>query len=248
MKAKNFLKISAGLISGLLFLMLTLNGCSKQDEPISASADELTNQEAILDYSFTDDLLKSGSCCIDTFPYETLSPEETEALLVMREEEFLAHDVYIALSQLYTKPIFRNIARSEQRHTDAVKMLIDKYGLPDPAANHITGTFTNPDLQALYNSLVALGSTSLMNGLIVGATIEDLDIYDLINYLTITDNQDMTFVFNNLMRGSRNHLRSFYANIRFYGGSYTPQYLTQAQFDAIVNSKHERGQGNCSCL
>jgi len=248
MKAKNFLKIGAGLISGLVFLMITLNGCSKEDEQTDATVDELAYQAALLDYSFTDDLQKSGGCCIDTFPYETLSPEEMEALLVMREEEFLAHDVYIALSQLYTKPIFRNIARSEQRHTDAVKMLIDKYSLPDPAANHITGTFSNPDLQSLYNSLVALGSTSLMNGLIVGATIEDLDIFDLINYLAITDNQDMTFVFNNLMRGSRNHLRAFYANILFLGGSYTPQYLTQAQFDAIVNSKHERGQGNCSCL
>lgn len=66
------------------------------------------------------------------------------------------------------------------------------------------------------------GSSSLLDGLVVGCTIEDLDILDLKNHLLEVDNQDFTLVFNNLMRGSRNHLRSFYANVLFSGGTYVP--------------------------
>ena len=128
-----------------------------------------------------------------------------------------------------------------------VKALINKYGLIDPAANHMTGTFTNQSLQSLYNTLVSSGSASLINALTVGVTIEDLDIKDLKDHMLSIDNQDITCVFSNLMRGSRNHLRSFYANILFTGGTYTPQYLTQDEFNAIVNSKHEFGTGSCHC-
>jgi len=49
--------------------------------------------------------------------------------------------------------------------------------------------------------------------LIVGITIEDLDIKDLQEKLKITDNNDVKMVFENLMKGSRNHMRSFYKQI-----------------------------------
>lgn len=229
------------LMLGTSFLTLSFNGCTKA-ETVVAPADETQTKEAIFNYSYTDTTI-GASCCIDSLPYETLSQDETDALIYMREEEYLAHDVYLTLSQLYIKPIFRNITLSEQRHTDAIKALIMKYALVDPAANHVTGIYTNPVLQTLYTSLVSQGSTSLLDGLNIGATIEDLDIADLKNNLLKVDNQDITAVFNNLMRGSRNHLRSFYANILFLGGAYTPQYLTQEEFNAIIAGKHEPGSG-----
>ncbi len=243
MKTRKNVTIGIFLMLGLSIMVLSLNGCTKETTAVETSAD-LQYKDAILNHTIADTSSSGCWSCTDSLPVESLSTSETEALLTMREEEFLAHDVYITLSQLYTKPIFRNIARSEQRHTDAIKALIIKYALVDPAANHVTGSFANQDLQALYNDLVSLGSGSLTNALIVGATIEDLDIKDLKDHLLAVDNQDITCVFNNLMRGSRNHLRSFYANIQFIGGTYTPQYITQEEFDAIVNSKHETGNGN----
>jgi hypothetical protein len=246
MKTKRNVNLGISLLAGLAFLMLSLTGCSKEDNTIAPS-DNALYKESILNYTVADTSLDGCTSSIDSLPFEPLSASESEALLMMREEEYLAHDVYLTLSTLYTKPIFRNISRSEQRHADAVKTLITKYGLPDPAANHVTGVFVNQDLQTLYNSLISLGSSSLINGLIVGATIEDLDIKDLEEHLVTIDNQDITCVFNNLMRGSRNHLRSFYANIQFSGGTYTPQYISQEEFDAIVSTPHEIGNGGCNC-
>jgi hypothetical protein len=118
-----------------------------------------------------------------------LSEAEVSALVYMREEEKLAHDVYMTLYATWGLPIFQNISVSEQAHTAAVKTLIERYGLQDPAQATV-GAFTNPDLQALYNELVARGSQSLSEALKVGAAIEEIDILDLQERLAETDHAD----------------------------------------------------------
>ena len=178
---------------------------------------------------------------IDQMPVEAISEAEKEGILYMREEEKLAHDVYLTLYEQWNLPIFDNIARSEQTHTDAVKTLIDKYGLVDPATTTI-GTFSNPEIQTLYDNLVNDGSASLQDALKVGAAIEEIDILDLQEYTAETDNEDITLVYENLMKGSRNHLRAFVSTIERQGYDYTPQYLNQEEFDEIISSPLERGR------
>lgn len=184
--------------------------------------------------------------CIASLPLEPLSEEEIEALYIMREEELLAKDVYDLLYSLYNSQIFSNISESETQHALAVKTLLLKYDLPDPAENHVAGIFVNAELQELYNELVALGNTSLISAFTVGATIEDMDIYDLEYHIANdVDNQDILFVFENLVKGSRNHLRSFYLHLKSKGVIYVPQYISQEMFDQIINSPHETGHVDC---
>ena len=77
----------------------------------------------------------------------TLSAEEIAGLKFMREEEKLAHDVYVALYGLWGDNIFNQISFSETTHTEAVLALLVKYGIPDPAAGNPAGVFTDPALQ-----------------------------------------------------------------------------------------------------
>ena len=86
---------------------------------------------------------------------------EKNHLLLMREEEKLARDVYQALNAKWNHRTFTNIAKSEQQHMDSLKVLLDKYGIPDPTAGKKPGEFTNQKLQGLYAELVQKGSTSL---------------------------------------------------------------------------------------
>ena len=86
------------------------------------------------------------------------------------------------------------------------------------------------------------GSASLEEALVVGASIEEIDILDLQDAIYNTNKDDITTVYDNLMKGSRNHLRSFVSNMKSRGYSYTPQYLGQEEFDQIVNNQIERGQ------
>jgi len=179
---------------------------------------------------------------IDALPLETLSDAERDSIVFMREEEKLARDVYLGLGDLWTLPIFDNIADSEETHMDAVKLLLDRYQLADPADGNGIGEFTNTDLQTLYDQLAQRGATSLIEALTVGALIEDLDIYDLQTQLdTVVDNQDIATVWANLQKGSRNHLRSFVSRLAGYGVTYVPQYISQDEYDAIINSDYETG-------
>ena len=126
---------------------------------------------------------------------------------------------------------------------DAVKKLLERYQLEDPVSTDKIGIFTDQDLQILYNSLVEEGSKTLVDALKVGAVIEEIDIIDLENQMNnIADNEDINWVYDNLMRGSRNHLRAFVRNIKAHGEEYLPQYLDQEKFEEIINSDMEKGK------
>jgi len=184
------------------------------------------------------------STIISTMPMQDLSALEEIGLTKMREEEKLARDVYQALHDKWGHHVFSNIAQSEQQHMNAIHALLKKYSMEDPAAETPAGVFIDPELQELYNSLIEQGEQSLVEAFQVGATIEDLDIKDLYDFLEQTDNTDIKTVYQNLVKGSRNHLRSFYYQLSLNGAEYEAQFLTAAQIDDIVSSPRERGRVN----
>lgn len=171
----------------------------------------------------------------------TLNASEVDSVLFMVEEEKLARDVYLTLYDKWGLITFSNIARSEQRHVDAVKYIIEKYGLEDPTIDEI-GVFKNEELQALYTQLVETGSKSLVDAIKIGLLIEELDIKDLKERIEATDNGDIITVFNLLMDGSENHFRAFYSLLqRFSTEDYTPQYITIEEMQEILSGTNERG-------
>ncbi len=228
MQRRTFLNTTLGAA------VLALTGCGGGDSTVAATpaSTDATSATSIA----------ALSTQLDALPPSDLSATEASALVFMREEEKLARDVYQLLYTQWGQKVFSNIAASEQQHMDAVALLLTRYNLPDPAAATATGVFQDPHVQELFNALMAQGQTSLIAALTVGATIEDLDIQDLQTRIAATDNADIALVFNELMKGSRNHLRSFVSQLTAAGVSYTPQYITQAEFDAIINSPKETGR------
>lgn len=184
--------------------------------------------------------------CLQTqYPAEELSQAETEALLFMREEEKLARDVYQAMFARWNVQAFSNIAKSEQRHMDALLCLLQKYNLSDPVGANGPGIFQNPDLQALYTILIQQGNTAKEAALRTGAQIEDLDIRDLMSALPDMNNADIQAVFSELTKGSRNHLRAFTKQLDQLDAAYTPQYISAETYAQIIASEHERGGSAC---
>ena len=170
-----------------------------------------------------------------------LTEAERDGLILMRQEEKLARDVYAKLHAKWNVRPFQNIGSSETRHMEAVRGLLERYGMEDPVAGMAPGEFASTDMTALYEALVTKGEASLESALQVGLEIEDLDIYDLQEALKSVKQDDIRVVYENLMRGSRNHLRAFSANLAARGGTYVPQHLSQEQFDKIAAGDHERG-------
>lgn len=137
-----------------------------------------------------------------------LTGAEADSILFMKQEEKMARDVYQVLYAKWGHVTFGNIAKSEQRHMNAVDNLIARYRLTDTTPVE-AGKFSIPELQALYDQLVALGSQSLKNALAVGVLIEETDIADLQEALKATRERPIRNVFSNLLDGSYNHLVAF---------------------------------------
>lgn len=177
-------------------------------------------------------------------PTSPLTADEIAGLVFMREEEKLARDVYLTLYDAWGSQVFSNIARAEQTHMDAVKTLLDRYGIADPAAGNDIGEFTDPSLQALYDDLAAQGQASLAEALRVGALIEEVDIADLIERLPEVVHNDIQRVYGQLLQGSENHLRAFVSTLeRQTGETYQPQVLDQATYDQIISAAPGGGPG-----
>lgn len=176
----------------------------------------------------------------------SLSDEEVAGLLFMREEEKLAHDLYVSFFEMWGLPIFQNIASSEQTHMDSVAFLLEKYGIPDPAADNPSGIFSDPALQALYDQLLAQGRLSISDALKTGAAVEEIDILDLRERSLQTQLVNVLQVYNALETGSRNHLRAFVSVLeKQTGEDYAPGYLTPEDYLQIISSGVENaGQGS----
>ena len=152
----------------------------------------------------------------------SLTQLEEQELLYLREEEKLARDVYAALYASSGLQIFNNISQSEQRHMNAALTLLQNYGLVDPVGSNAAGVFTNTDLQSLHDQLVAQGAASQIAALQVGVLIEETDIADLEAAISNTDKTDVIRVYNNLLKGSLNHLSAFTNNLAALGGEPNP--------------------------
>jgi hypothetical protein len=222
----------------LAFTLLFFSSCSRDDDTIIEEENNTQIEDVTEELSAT--YSKIQQTILD-FPMEELDTEELNGLMKMREEEKLARDVYEYFYDKYEMKIFGNISESEKTHMFAIKVMIDKYQLEDPADNSDVGEFKNPELQVIYNQLIEKGNNSLTDALIIGAIIEDLDIADLDELLAKTSNQDLKYVYENLNLGSRNHLRAFYPQVINNNGEYSPQYISQEEFDTILSSDKEYG-------
>lgn len=143
-------------------------------------------------------------------PGATVTDEVAAQLTYLIEEEKLAGDVYALGESLYGARVFTNISRAEDSHADEVRVLLDRYDVTDPTVGAAAGVFTDPDLQALYNTLADQVRASWSEAVAAGILIEETDIADLQVLLDEGDlPADVRAVAENLLAGSERHLAAF---------------------------------------
>lgn len=222
---KNIYELRGGILSNI-----------DSVNPVTASASN--DQEYVVDKS---DMV-NGQMLTEGIKKSVLTKNEIDGLIQMREEEKLAHDVYVTLGSAWGVKTFSNISQSEQTHTDAVKVLLLKYEIKDPVTNKSVGVFQSKAMQDLYTSLVEKGKVSLTDALTVGALVEDLDIHDLDLLKAQTDKEDILVTYAQLQKGSRNHLRAFSRSLEREGATYAPKYISQNDYNTIITTPQERGR------
>ena len=194
------MKTLAIKMAGLMIFALLLIGC---DTNVVTPDSESGISKTGVSESILNDGVTSG-----------ITQDEIDGLIHMRIEEKLARDVYTVMGTTYNAQVFLNIKLSEQAHMTAVKRMLDKYSIPDPLTSDEVGVFPDATFQALYDQLIAQGSVSLNDALLVGVAIEELDIADLDNQLTnVVTNPGIIRLYTNLKAGSVSHLAAFKRNL-----------------------------------
>ncbi|MDQ7002025.1 MAG: DUF2202 domain-containing protein [Ghiorsea sp.] len=190
-----------------------------------------------------------GSTTADAGLATPLTANEIAGLKYMREEEELARDLYMNIytARGSTLTIFQSISNnSEIGHAQKMLDLLNTYGETDPSTGN-TMTYTDVGLQALYDQLIGTatgGATTDLNALMVGAKVEEVDIEDINAKKAQVQAAHALIIqtYDNLLCGSRNHLRSFVAQIETATGTtYTPQIpALAAEVTAILAGAQEK--------
>lgn len=226
------------MVSSIVVMVLGMFTSCQKDMAKSGNA----QYESVLDVSGDGtSMVISQNMQLALVETSALTDAEVASLLKMKEEEKLARDVYSALYQKWGNPVFSRISVAENNHLNAIVNLLKYYGEADTLISD-AGTFADANVQTLYNNLVSQGSAAVEEGYKTGALIEEMDLKDLGEVIAATSNTNIIMVYENLERGSRNHLRAFYRQLTALGIVYTPAYLTQAEYDQIVSSSMEKGK------
>ncbi len=154
----------------------------------------------------------TGTCatCTATVVATTpLTAIQAADLRSMAEEEKVARDLYRAFAARYSSPVWDNIAAAEASHLAAVRTLLSRYGIADPTAGRAEGSFASSAAQALYDKMLAAGSSNELAAFGVGRTVELDDIAKLDAAIARVTQTDVRQVYTNLRTASTAHLRAF---------------------------------------
>jgi hypothetical protein len=231
-------QIRSIVVSGLVVTgLMMLNSCQKEN-----MSDEGSQYASVIDVEEdgSTSVIEANlqSALVET---ETPASEELALILKMKDEEKLAGDVYAYNYQKWGNNIFSRISNAEDKHLSAIIILLKNLGSADTIISE-AGSFENSENQALYTDLISKSDVSFEEALKAGLLIEELDIKDLASALESTTNENVKLVYENLLKGSRNHLRAFNRQLTALGITYSPTYLAQTEFDQIVNAPMEKGK------
>ncbi|MCB0918486.1 MAG: DUF2202 domain-containing protein [Actinobacteria bacterium] len=138
-----------------------------------------------------------------------LSDTTAAQLLVLAEEEKVAHDLYALAYDTYGIQTFANIQGAESRHLDAMNRIVTRYDLGDTFELGTPGEFESAELQDLYDGLAERIMTSEEEAVAVGVAVERRDIRDLTGTLADELPWDVERVLTNLRAASEHHLEAF---------------------------------------
>jgi hypothetical protein len=105
-------------------------------------------------------------------------------------EEKMAHDLYTYAYKKYGVNTFLNISKSEQKHMDILKVLLDRYNIAAPS------DYAKDN--ELYKTLKAKIDLSEKDAIEVGIMVEKVDIDNIAEEIKTTDNDDFKVILTNI--------------------------------------------------
>lgn len=219
-------------------LSMTFISCSKVD-----GSDQEEGTKTIL--NVTEDgtsTLENGDLTPIFATTAALTADEIEFLYALREDEKLGGDLYAQFATQYPEKLpFAKIATAEDSHVACVERLLSYYEIEFPVLSP-EGVFADEKRQTRYNEMKAKAVT-VVDAFMVMAALEEEAVASYKKVVPQITNENILLVVNNMVKASLNHLRVAFRQISMLGGAYLPTFLSQEDFDAIVNSDFSQGHG-----
>ena len=125
--------------------------------------------------------------------------------------------------------------------------MLHKHMNPKPHADGRVNPFVKQGLVSLFDNLLTQGKLSSLEALYVGAAIEEVDMLDLQQAIDKADNNHIRHMYENLLNGSRNHLRTYIKQIEAQGNAYEALFLSQDEIDAVMQQQPIRRRSQTLC-
>lgn len=170
-------------------------------------------------------------------PGAPLGDGDRRTLIHVSQQEKLARDFYSSLSETWRLDVFHTTSGSEDIHADALRTLLARYKLPDPAYGLGRGEFNRVDLTERYQDLIARGRFSAVEALKAAASVEELEIEDITERLPHVQSTELSNVLESVVSSDKHHLRSLVVALRRLGHTYSPTRLPREQFDLILGEQ-----------
>ncbi len=125
--------------------------------------------------------------------------------------------------------------------------MLQKHANPLPSVDGNVDNVVKQGLVSLFDNLLTQGKLSALEALYVGAAIEEVDMLDLQQAIEKTGNDHVRHMYENLLSGSRNHLRTYIRQIEEQGNAYEALFLSQDEIDMVMhrNSSSQRARTLC---
>jgi hypothetical protein len=154
----------------------------------------------------------------------------SDKLWYQLELEKVAMDYYDAMYDKWEMVAFRNLSRSERRHMECMELVINEIGDNKMIDLQGVGKFKHTDLQRLYDDVIKLGMESLNKAFIASANLEEKNIKDVEELITLSDNEEVNLSLNNLLETSKCHLNVVVCQLKNKGVGYKPVLLTISEY------------------
>ncbi len=231
---------------------------------LGISEPKITPEKAYQNFKTYMMSIKNGS--YQTNPTDlNLTDEQKYAIAYMWNDEKMAHDLYLALYDIFPNKTLYNIAtKAETTHKSIVENLAKTYDInitnyqngygehysQEDLDKYGAGEFFIPAVQQTYDTLYNQGSKSEIDALKVGCMVEVVDVDDLDKYLDVVkDKPDITSAFENLRSGSYNHYWAFDTALKNLGVSngccsLGDEYCKTPEEFPSNNGNENKGKGN----
>lgn len=228
----------------LSFLLLVGAGCSNVSDTQDSSSlptagvPNNTTEQAVSTVNI-DGVANISSSIFSNEIAKHVGDKSTEGdqktLPYMYESEKMAEDLFSSFSKKNKLPIFDSLSKSHANQKDVIEKVMSTLEIDLSLRGLDSGKYKDKNVQALYDKLLVQGNEMRVKAFTSGLLLEEGIIKNIDTYLGKGIDGLSKIAYEALKEASGKNMKVLNNLLLAEGVTYTPQVISQAEFDGYVN-------------